>query len=95
MKVANVSTTKNQLSRILAEVQKGESYLIVDRNVPIARIEPLEAPEGRLARLQGDGLVSVPADRLDVERFLSRPKANVAEPASALSALLDERESSR
>ena len=60
MKVANVSTTKNTLSSILAEVKRGETYLIVDRSVPVARIEPLHAGTEKLASLVADGVVVMP-----------------------------------
>jgi prevent-host-death family protein len=43
MKVANIAEFKNSLSRILADVEKGEVIEIRKRNVPIARLVPLHA----------------------------------------------------
>ena len=44
MKIANIADFKNNLSRYLAEVEKGEELEIRKRNVPFARIIPLPAP---------------------------------------------------
>ncbi|MFP4566929.1 MAG: type II toxin-antitoxin system Phd/YefM family antitoxin [Spirochaetaceae bacterium] len=95
MKVANISTTKNELSRILGEVKAGETYLIVDRNVPIARVEPLQAPDSRLSALATDGAVVLPERELDVEDFLAAGRPRTRGKASAVAVLLAERESGR
>lgn len=95
MKVANISTTKNELSRILGEVKAGETYLIVDRNVPIARVEPLQSPDSRLSALATDGAVMLPQQELDVEDFLESVRPSVRNGASAVAAVLAERESGR
>lgn len=39
---ANVSTVKNQLSRYLQKVRQGETVEIIDRDLPVARIVPIE-----------------------------------------------------
>ena len=41
MKRANISYTKNHLSELLNLVREGESVLIVDRNTPVARLDPV------------------------------------------------------
>jgi antitoxin (DNA-binding transcriptional repressor) of toxin-antitoxin stability system len=61
VKIATISQTKNQLSAMLDRVKHGETILIVDRDQPVARLEPVlggnEADqEGRLARLERAGL---------------------------------------
>ena len=95
MKIANVSTTRNSLSRILAEVRAGETYLIVDRDIAIARIEPLSTPDSRIGALATDGSVAVPEGELDLGRFLAMPKPAVESGGSAVETLLEERASGR
>ncbi len=98
MKKANISTTKNNLSRLLDEVKRGEAILIVDRNVPVARLEPvtdLGSASDRIPGLARDGVVDLPSAQLDVELFLTRERTRLTDGASATKALLDERRSSR
>ena len=42
MKTANVGTLRNNLSRYLELVRKGETIEILDRKTPIARLTPIE-----------------------------------------------------
>ena len=98
MKKANISTTKNNLSKLLDEVRGGETILIVDRNVPVARLEPVDDPDfdsGQMPGLARDGVVDLPKSQLDVEHFLARSKARLHGGASATRTLLSERENSR
>lgn len=59
--VASITEAKNQLSALIDRVRGGESVLIVDRGVPVARLESATSgnvePGGRLARLQRAGIV--------------------------------------
>ena len=41
MKKASITETKNSLSALLDLVKQGESVLIMDRNRPVARLEPV------------------------------------------------------
>ena len=41
MKTATITEAKNGLSALIDRVRAGESVLILDRGVPIARIEPI------------------------------------------------------
>jgi prevent-host-death family protein len=41
VKVATISYTKNNLSRLLKQVRRGETITILDRNQPVARLEPI------------------------------------------------------
>lgn len=65
MKRASITEAKNRLSALLDHVRRGESIIIEDRGVPIARLESLladsGASEGRLARLERQGLVRRPS----------------------------------
>ena len=62
MKVASISETKNRLSALLDQVRRGETFLVVDRGRPVARLSPAspggaDDPGGALARLERAGLV--------------------------------------
>jgi prevent-host-death family protein len=60
--VASITEAKNQLSALIDRVRGGESVLIVDRGVPVARLESATVGSvesaGRLARLQRAGIVT-------------------------------------
>lgn len=62
MKIASISEAKNQLSALLDKVRNGETIVITDRDRPVARLEPMGIddqldPEGRLARLERNGII--------------------------------------
>src|SRR5689334_23035006 len=67
----NVAELKNRLSAYLQEVRAGEELVIRDRNLPVARIVPIES--GDLdpdeASLVASGLMRLPKRPLDFERF--------------------------
>ncbi len=64
MKAANIAELKNNLSKILSDVQKGESIQICKRNIPIARIVPIDRKiqENKTRLGCGAGSVQVNAD---------------------------------
>ena len=60
MKIASISHTKNQLSALIDKVRHGETILIMDRDRPVARLEPVlpEAEaDGRLMKLEREGVI--------------------------------------
>ena len=76
METASVSETKNGLTALLDRVKAGESVLITERGVPIARLEPLARstePEGRIERLVRAGLVRPPSAPPPLELVPARP----------------------
>ena len=96
MKEAKISELKNQLSRYLALVRRGEVVRIVDRNRPVAQIVPIDSVAGRravgaeaLAEMERRGLVRRGNGRLDREILDRDPPGK---PSGVLRALLDERE---
>jgi prevent-host-death family protein len=96
VKEAQISELKNQLSRYLAFVRKGEVVRIVDRNRPVAQIVPIaQAVEGRpvgteaLAEMERKGLIRRGTHRLAPEILDSDPPG---QPVGVLAALLEERE---
>ncbi len=98
MKTATLTETKNQLSALIDQVRHGETILVLDRGRPVARIESASSgtvdAEGRLARLERQGVVRrAPLPPLRDLLIQEAPKAR--DGATALAALLEERESGR
>jgi prevent-host-death family protein len=98
MKRATITETKNSLSRLLDEVRRGETILITERKVPVARIEPVRGSAGakddRLAALIGEGIVSPPERAPDVSALRAEPRPLLVKADSAVKALLADREGS-
>jgi len=99
MKKATISQTKNHLSALLDRVRHGEVILIVDRDRPVARLEPVLGTagpddEGRLARLERAGVLRRgKGGRAD--EILRRKPPRPLKGGDILKALLAEREESR
>lgn len=98
MKRATLTETKNNLSALVDQVQHGETILILDRGRPVARLESVlgeeDDPEGRLARLERQGLLLRASAPLPREVLMTRPP-RPAEGGSVLEALLAERREGR
>jgi prevent-host-death family protein len=97
MKEAKISEIKNQLSRYLALVRRGEVVRILDRNVPIAQIVPIQTASSAptagaevLADLERKGLIRRGTARIAPELLRNDPPGK---PVGALEALLEERRS--
>ena len=99
MKRATISQTKNQLSALLEHVKRGEEVLILDRDVPVARIVPVRGmghpdSESMLAELERRGIIRAghrPPDAKLTARLGPPPKAR----GDIIAALLADREDSR
>lgn len=97
MKRATITEAKNGLSALLDQVRAGETVLILDRGVPVARLEPATrdaAENGRLERLERAGLLRRAIRPLSVD-MLTRPRPTPADGGSVLQALLEERRDGR
>lgn len=98
MKTASVTESKNELSKLLRSVRAGKSVLIMDRDVPVARLEPVNSlslpAEPRLLALERQGLLrrGKGGDALVRLSKLSMPKVKAGR--SAVAAVLAEREES-
>lgn len=95
MKEAKIAALKNQLSRYLALVRRGEVVRILDRNVPIAQIVPILSPgadenigTAALAEMERKGLIRRGTGRFDREILETDPPGK---PSGVLQALLEER----
>ncbi len=68
---ASITEARNGFSGLLKHVRQGESVLITDRGKPVARLEPcLASDDPRIARLEAEGVLSPPREKLDLEGFL-------------------------
>ena len=98
MKTATVTEAKNRLSALLAEVRAGETILIVDRGVPVARIEGVRSRSGddtgRLERLYRAGLLRPPEAEFPRSIVTEDPPA-LPPGISAVDALIEERRTGR
>ena len=94
---ANISTLKNSLSRYLQKVRQGETIEVVDRDLLIARIVPIEpaaqSSEDWIVQLDRLGLIRRGAMKGCPEIGNGRPLGNLS--AKVLDALLDERREGR
>lgn len=98
METASLTEAKNQFSALIDRVRAGESVLILDRGIPVARLESVAssdaADDGRLARLQRVGALCAAAGQVPME-LISREPPRPREGASAVEALLEERSAGR
>lgn len=99
MKTATLTETKNHLSALIDQVRHGETILILDRGRAVARLasvlaEESSAPEGRVERLERQGLIRRARAPKDPKLF-SRPRPQAREGASVVKALVEERRSGR
>jgi prevent-host-death family protein len=97
MRTATITEVKNGLSAIIDRVRAGESILITDRGLAVARLEPITAtpdPSGRLGRLERAGIIRVRAADPPLAR-LRRPAPALPLGASAVRVVIEERRSGR
>lgn len=95
MKRATITEAKNGLSALIDQVKAGESILITDRGVPVARLEPasttVPADDGRIERLVRAGLATRGTG--DYTEFLRRPLVETVDGRGIVDLVLEERES--
>ena len=95
MRTANIGTLRNQLSAYLKFVRNGEEVIVCDRNVPIARILPMEpqypmvgvgplkeALNPEEARLVATGQMKLAEKEMDWDAFWALPRPEVSEEAA-------------
>ena len=96
MKTASISQTKNQLSTLIDQVRQGETIVIIDHDRPVAKLVPAQAEKGEesagaLANLERDGIIR----RGSGEAHRLAPRIKPRDGASALAALIEDREQGR
>lgn len=84
MKTVGVAELRQNLSRYLRRVERGERLLVTDRNRPVAELGPPATSGADLDRLLAEGRVSRP-----IRRGLPEPLRLEGDPY-ALSRALDE-----
>jgi prevent-host-death family protein len=64
MKTVNIHEAKTQLSKLMEQASKGESFVIAKAGKPIVKVTPLSTPVGADVRRLGfmAGCISVPDD---------------------------------
>lgn len=64
MKTINIHAAKTQLSKLVDEASKGESFVIAKAGKPMAKVTSLESPIGKEVKRLGfmAGQISVPDD---------------------------------
>jgi len=77
MKRASISEAKNRLSALLDRVRQGHRIVIEDRGVPVATLEPMAGrgvdPDGRVARLERQGILRRPVAAASKTTLSTRP----------------------
>jgi prevent-host-death family protein len=96
MIAVTVTEAKNKLSAVLARVKAGETVIVTERGIPVARVEPAvvdvaDGDEGRLARLERKGIVRRARGSLPQDFFATPPPATRS-GESVVDAVLEERE---
>jgi antitoxin (DNA-binding transcriptional repressor) of toxin-antitoxin stability system len=80
MTSVNISHLRSRLSTYLGRVRRGEEILIRDRNLAIAKIVPLHKTGDfgqDIEELAAQGLVRLPAKRLDWKAFFALPAPDI------------------
>ena len=75
MKTATTHEAKTHLSRLLKEVQAGETVVILNRNIPIAQLTTVEAVARARPRV---GTITSEMVQYDVDAFAPLSEADLA-----------------
>lgn len=97
MQTATITEAKNRLSALIDRVRAGQTILILDRGIPVARLEPLSSEPrqaGRVERLERAGILRRAIQPLPTSTPRG-PGPALAAGASSVSVLIDERRSGR
>lgn len=99
MKTASITEAKNQLSKLIELVKKGESVTIYDRDKPVARLVPVQLgsdddEEAHLADLERRGLIRRPLEPWD-PKLLDFEPIKLPDGYSAVEELIKERRNGR
>jgi len=95
MQAKTITEAKSGLSALIDQVRAGESILITDRGVPVARLEPVATsadPTGRVDRLTRAGLIRPGTGALS-EDLLAGPTTHAPKGVSLVDIVIEERRS--
>lgn len=96
MMTASITQAKNSFSALIDRVRAGESVLILDRGVPVARLEPVVGTaEGRLERLERAGIARRGRRPPPSPDELTKGAPKLPPGESLVDALLEERREGR
>jgi len=99
MKSAKISYLRDHLSNILQQVQAGESFLVLERDTPVARLEPVASTtsgaSAARAGLARRGVLKPASKPLVLAALRRLPVARPEPGADVLAALLADREESQ
>ena len=94
-----MTEAKNGLSRLLAEVRRGESVLIVHRGTPVARIEPYQnralGDDQAVADLIRRGVADPPSAPCTADELQGMPSPRLPDGVSASHLIVAERAEGR
>lgn len=95
MKIAKIAEARNQLSSLLAQVQRGETIVITDRDRPVAHLGPVPTSvagsDDRTLRLERAGLLRRGAGGL-VRDLVEHPALKLRKPVDLMALLAEERD---
>jgi prevent-host-death family protein len=97
MKTATITEVKNGLSALIDRVKAGETIVVTDRGIPVARIEPVTASidvGGRLKALERAGIIRRATGKPPVD-LIRQPGPAMPPGVSVVDALIGERRSDR
>lgn len=79
MRTAKISELKAKLSAHIEFVKRGEEVLILDRNIPVARlisVGPSVDQDARMSSLVAKGIITPPKDPRNRAKFVPDPAQN-------------------
>ena len=95
MRAKTIAEAQSDLSALIDEIKTGETFLITDRGVPVARLEPVSTspdPTGRVERLARAGLLRPGTGALSDE-LLAGPTVRAPDGVSLVDLVIEERRS--
>lgn len=95
MKAKTITQAKSGLSALIDQVRAGETVLITDRGVPVARLAPVATssdPTGRVERLTRAGLMR-PGTGAPSDELLAGPTVAAPDGVSLVDLVIEERRS--
>ncbi len=97
MRSVNIAELKDRLSSYVTFVKAGETVIVRERNLPVAKLIPFVAEDASEEELElvAKGILRLPEKKMDWAAFSKLPLAKVRSGSSLTDALLAERDESR